>query len=199
MFTYIKKNVSGFYLELPEKLTSDLYSDLGETYEDFAQGKWVLLSNKQVAFHNEHPEASVKEVFDMALKPTPVRTLEDAKRELYEKINAYDRSQNVNGFTINKVVEAWFEPNERQGYKQSVDSAKLLGVESLSFFINDSIFSVATAQAELMLAALQLYADTCFIVTKQHRLAAAGLDTIESVDNYDYTTGYPAKLNFDIA
>lgn len=198
MYTYIKRSVAGFYLELPEMLSQDLYDNIGETYEDFMQDKWVLLSDDQIAFGNEHPNATVKEVFEMSIEPEPVRTLDDAKQEMLRKIDMYDLSENVNGFSINGKVQAWFTPIERQGYKQSVDSAKILGVESLSFFINDNIYTISTSQAELMLAALQLYADACYIATKKHRLEVEKLDSIEAVDSYEYTTDYPEKLNFNL-
>ena len=49
-----------------------------------------------------------------------------------------------------------------------------------------------------MLAAIQLYADQCFIKTKQHEAAIKALATIEDINNYDYTVGYPTKLNFTL-
>ena len=49
-----------------------------------------------------------------------------------------------------------------------------------------------------MLAQIQLYADQCFIVTKQHKAAVEALDSIEAVDNYDVTAGYPTKLTFNV-
>ena len=200
MFTYIKKNVDGFYLELAEKLPAELYSDLGETYEDFIQNKWVLLSDEQVKFHQENPNASVQEVWNMELTPVHVhvRDLADAKREMQSMIDHYDNSDNVNSFTVNGVIPAWFSVQERLNYKQSVEAAKLMNVQELSFYVGDNMLTVATEKAEQLLAALQLYADACFMVTKQHKLAVEALDSIEAVDNYDYTTGYPEKLNFEL-
>ena len=58
--------------------------------------------------------------------------------------------------------------------------------------------TVSTVKAEQMLAAIQLYADACFMVTKNHNLAVEALETMEDVDAYDFRTGYPERLNFDI-
>lgn len=52
--------------------------------------------------------------------------------------------------------------------------------------------------AEKMLAAIQLYADACFLATKQHELIINNMTEIEDVDNYDFTVGYPEKLNFNV-
>ena len=57
---------------------------------------------------------------------------------------------------------------------------------------------ISTVMAEQMLAQIQLYADSCYIVTMQHKSAVEALDTIEEVDNYDYRDGYPSRLNFNL-
>lgn len=197
-YTYIKLDINGYYIEFDEMFNPDLYDNLGLTYEDFLNSKWVLLSNEQVQFHIDNPTASVKEVWDMQLTPVPPRTLEDAKYEMICKINVYDTSDNVNGFTVNGTIEGWFTPEERSNYKSSIDSAKLLGVDNLSFFIGDNLLTLPTLAAEQMLAQLQLYADQCYIVTREHKADVEDLTTIEEVDAYPYTDGYPQKLNFTI-
>ena len=200
-YTYIKQDIKGYYIEFDEMFNPDLYNNLGETWDDFLDNKWVLLSDEQVAFHVEHPTASVKEVWDMELTPEPIyiRTLEDAKNEMIANIDAYDSSINVNGFTVNNEIEAWFTADERSNYKSSIDAAKLLGVGTLSFFINDIEMTLPTESVEYMLAQIQLYADQCYIVTKQHKLDVNALETIEEVDAYPYMDGYPKRLNFDVA
>lgn len=199
MFTYIKHSVKGFYVTFEEELNSELYDNLGTTWEDFIANKWVLLSNDQVEFRKANPSAKIHEVWTMQLDPVHVRNIEDAKNEMIGKIEQYDHSGDVNGFTINNSIEAWFTPSERSNYRSSIDAAKLLGLDSLSFYVGDVMLDIKPSIAEGMLAQIQLYADQCFIVTKQHKAAVEALQTIEEVDNYDYTAGYPSKMNFDIA
>ena len=124
------------------------------------------------------------------------RTLEQAKEEMIAKIDEYDSSDAVNGFKINGEEVGWFTPEERSNYKSSIDAAKLLGISTLTFFIGDMELTVTPTQAEYMLAQIQLYADSCYIVTKEHKITVEGLDTIEAVDAFPYTEGYPEMLNF---
>lgn len=198
-YTYIKRDIKGNYVVLNNILTSDLYSNLGETWDDYLENKWVLLTDEQISFKDSNPTAKVKEVFNMELTPIAERTLEDAKREMKNKIYEYDQSINVNGFTINNEIEAWFTVQERTNYKSSIDAAKLLGVETLSFYVGDVMFNISPAMAEQMLAQIQLYADQCFIITKQHKSMVDSLENIDDVDNYEYMNGYPTKLNFELA
>lgn len=196
-YIYIQKEVIGFYMESELQLNPALYG-VGTTWEDFIGFKYVLLSDEQVAFHVANPEASVAEVWNMELTPPHVRTLDEAKHEMIQRINEYDRSSNVNGFTINHEIEGWFTADERSNYRSSIDAAELLGVETLSLYVGDYLIQVPTQDAKQMLAQIQLYADQCYIVTKQHKIDVSFLETIEEVDAFDYTAGYPAKLDFEI-
>jgi hypothetical protein len=52
MITYIRKNIKGYYIEFPEEIDAQYWEGkIGTTYTDFLDGKWVLLSDEQVAFH----------------------------------------------------------------------------------------------------------------------------------------------------
>lgn len=199
MFTYIKHDVRGYYVELPEMLTEDLYSNLGTTWDDFVDNKWVLLSEEQVKFHQENPKAKVSEVWTMVLDPVHVRNINDAKNEMKSRIERYDDSEEVNQFIINGVITGWFTPSERSNYKSSIDAAKLVGLETLTFFVGNNMMEITPSVAEQLLAQIQLYADQCFIVTKQHKLNVDALETMEEVDAYNYKQGYPEKLNFKLA
>ena len=47
-----------------------------------------------------------------------------------------------------------------------------------------------------MLNVLEMYALECYNVTQSHIAAVKALDTIEEIESYDYTVGYPKKLSF---
>jgi hypothetical protein len=115
---------------------------------------------------------------------------------MIQKIDDYDSSENVNGFKINGQEAGWFTPEERSNYRSSIDAAKLLGVETLSLFIGDNLIEVTPTQGEYMLAQIQLYADQCFIVTKEHKIAVEALDDVEAIDAFQYTEGYPEQVDF---
>ena len=201
MVTYIKKSIAKQYVEFESPLSPEEYNNLGTTWQDYLDNKWVPLSNEQIAFHNEHPSATVKEVWDMQITPTPPRTLEQAKQEKIAQIEQYNDSDNVNEFSVVKdgvTVTDWLTPEKRSNYRNSIDAAKLVELESLSLYVGGMPVTLPAQTAEFMLAQIQLYADQCFIVTEQHKAAVEALDTIEAVDSYDYETGYPQKLTFTI-
>ena len=201
MKTYIWKIQPGYYIDFEEEIDAEYWEgQIGTTYEDFLEDKWVLLSDEQVAFHEANPNASVREVLAMELDPvyTP-DPVEEAKNAKLNELTVYDSGSNINDFTVNGEMHAWFTPEQRSNYRNSIDAAKLLGIDNLSVFIGDTLVTIPTTSAEQMLAAIQLYADQCFITTRQHKAAIEILDTIEGINNYDFTVGYPSKLNFTLS
>ena len=199
-------NHSTHFVEFSEALNPELYDNLGSTWQDYLDNKWVLLSSEQVAFREEHPTASVKEVYDMEITPAPVRTLAQAKQEKLWAIEDYDRSDAVNGFSIvmpsgeaeGTETTAWIEPEKRSNYRGSLEDCVLLGVTDIEVPIAGMLIPMTVADARIKLAQIQLYAVKCAVVTEQHKAAVNALETVEAVDAYDYMQGYPPRLTFEL-
>lgn len=195
---YLKRDIKGYYVEFPNQLNPEEYNNLGTTYEDFTNNKWVLLSEDQIKFKETNPNASIKEVLNMELivytKTENVRDLLDVKKEAI--YNIYNNEE-IKSFTINDIT-VWFDVEKRSYLKNLIDSAKLLEQEIISFYVDDLLVNIKVSEAEIMLAKIQLYINDCDIISKQHELNIDKLTTIEEVDSYDYTTGYPEKLHFEI-
>ena len=124
----------------------------------------------------------------------PIETLKEVKlKELVD----YDTSEDVNGFILNDKT-AWFDKDTRAALSTSIESASLLGETEITFVINDNEFSIDIQSAKQMLAAIQRYADKCFLVTEAHKRAIKGLSEAEAIVNYDFKTGYPTKVTFTL-
>lgn len=49
-----------------------------------------------------------------------------------------------------------------------------------------------------MLSALELYAMECYNVTASHIVKVKELEDLNRIYNYNYTKGYPKRLNFTV-
>ena len=193
---YINKDAETIYVELDTLL--DPESNLvGETWNDYRVGAWVLLTDEQLTFKNTNSNASVEEVFNMQLTPKPVRTLEQAVQEKIWQIEEYDRSGAVNSFRVNGVSD-WLTPDTRANYKNSIEAAEILGETHITFVIAGIVATSTLQDARIMLAKIQRYADRCTLVTETHKANVSSLLTIEEVDIYDYTVGYPDQEEFTL-
>lgn len=194
-YVYIKLSIAKHFVSFEQLLSSEEYNNLGETWADYVNNKWVLLSDTQVEFHENNPDASVKEVWDMELFPPHVRTLEEAKEEKIEEIEMYDKSEAVNSFTIGNF-SMWLTVNERQQIATQISSNEIIGRETMTRWFNGVSYTFPIATWKQMLVALEVYAGDALNITEQHKSSVNALDTIEAVDTYDYTTNYPEKLVF---
>ena len=111
------------------------------------------------------------------------------------KINEYDKSSQVNGVTINGMY-TWFDKATRVGLRNSTNVLKKLGNETTSLWVNNKEITIKCDQLIDMLDKLEVYALNCFDTTSKHKRNVYQLSTIEEIENYDYTSGYPEKLTF---
>lgn len=194
-YLYIKKSIAKHFVDFAEPLSAEEYNNLGETWEDYLNNKWVLLSDEQKAFYEANPNAAVKEVWDMELTPPHVRTLDEAKDEKIMEIEEYDSSEAVNSFTIGNQT-MWLTVSERQQLATQVSSSEAIGRTTMTRWYGGEDFTFSLDVWKQMLVALEIYAGDSKNVTEAHKAAVNAIETIEEVDNFDITTGYPDKLSF---
>ena len=119
--------------------------------------------------------------------------LQRAKDVKIAEIATYSDSDAVNSLTFNGM-KTWLTPDVRANYLVSLDAAELLGETDITFVVEGVQASLPIKQVRLLLAKIQRYADACYLVTERHKIAVRALQTVEEVESYDYTTGYPEKL-----
>lgn len=128
---------------------------------------------------------------------SPISKLDQAKKEVIRKIDEYDTSVNVNSFKFNGV-DVWLSKDTRVGLMNSISIEKAAGKEQSVLWFNSICVTVNCDSAIQMLSALELYALDCYNKTAEHKANVQSLSSIEEVHNYDYTQGYPSKLEFTI-
>ena len=121
--------------------------------------------------------------------------LAEAIASKINEIEAYDASDSVNGFTYGGNT-LWFDAATRASYKSSIDSAELLGETELTIPTTAGAITLPLETAKVMLAKIQRYADACYLVTQNHLATVKQKEDVESVEAYDYTVGYPSRLEF---
>lgn len=153
------------------------------------QGEPMEIDGKRV--YNPTDEQLIKAGYVQAEEP--VMTVEEAKAAKIAQIAAYSDSDAVNSLSFNGL-KTWLTPDVRANYLVSLDAAELLGETDITFVVEGVQASLPIKQVRLLLAKIQRYADACYIVTEGHKRAVRALQTVEDVESYDYTKGYPEKL-----
>lgn len=135
--------------------------------------------------------------FEPYVPPVPERTLEIAKSAKIAEITAYDASDAVNSFTLDGDI-MWINRDDRVSTMNSTTILKNAGEEETTLWYGGQKYTLPCDTLIQMLGALEIYALQCYDVTEEHKAAVNALTTIEEVDAYEYTTGYPQHLSFEV-
>ena len=132
--------------------------------------------------------------------PTPAEILERSRQEKLSALEAFDSSEEVNGFDVSIQGESfrmWIDRETRGDYKASIEAAELLGRTTVKPVFNGKEVELSVEMAKMALAQVQLYANQCFGVTQRHKAAILGLSTVEEIEGYEFD-GYPERLRFEV-
>ena len=125
---------------------------------------------------------------------TEDEVIAELKKLKNDEITKYDTSSNVNVFSLNGV-DVWLDRDTRVSLMNSTTIAKNMGQENTTLWLGTVKITVKCDQAIQLLSALEMYALSCFNKTAEHKKNVEALSTINEIVSYDYTVGYPEKLN----
>lgn len=128
-------------------------------------------------------------------EPTPEQLLEIAKANKIAELEAYDQSDAVDSFTINGNP-MWLTRDERTQIDESVSAYSAKGETQMTKYFAGVPYTFPLTAWKTMLNDLIVYASEALNVTEGHKAVISRLDTVQEVEDYDYTQGYPAKLAF---
>jgi len=175
-----------------------------KTYYKIVDGKMVFAESSIVLndmrIFNPTEEQLIEAGYQEYIPPTPqpyVPTLQDVIEEKISEINEYDTSENVNSFSINGV-EGWIDRNTRVALLHAIDVVEANGGTEYTVWFVGTPMTLPIPTIKNFLSALELYAIEAFNVTNRHILEVNQLESIEAVNAYDITAGYPTHISIEI-
>lgn len=127
--------------------------------------------------------------------PTPEELLARAKASKIAELEAYDASEEVNSFSVNGK-EMWLDAQTRQQLRISLDAMQQAGRETVTKWFDGDQYTYPIDVWYYMLSQVEVYAADALNVTESHKAAINALTSVSEVEAYDYTVGYPIKLQF---
>jgi hypothetical protein len=209
-YIYIKNNHKGKFLEFNEPFDEKLFNNVGTLWKDYEDGKWVMLSQEQIKFHEDNPTASEKEVWEMKITPKPqpinqthidgepiehedeqvkIDPIEMARQEKIKEIDAYQPSCTINGNSL------WLNKEERKELKESIKAYRQEKEETMTKWIDNNEYTFELNKWASIVCKLDVYDSKVQNNQNAHKNAIMKLDTQELIQNYDITVGYPQILN----
>ena len=121
--------------------------------------------------------------------------IEEVRKMKISEIQMFDKSADVNSFKI-EGESVWLDKSTRVGLFNSISIEKEAGKTDTVLWYDATKYVIPVSDALAMLNKIEMYALNCYNVTQSHIAAVRSLQTIEEIENYDYTVGYPVKLSF---
>lgn len=211
-YTYITKENKLTYIGLNDPLDPTCYN-IGESYEDYIAGKWVLLSEEQMLFKEEHPNATVEEVFNMKLvekvdEDIAVNELARAKSDKLEAI--YQQDSQSNKFFISVISEGkrvansefWMDKDLRNSLlnvtlpalKQNGDTTTRLWSNT----IPPTSIEVPIDWALNCIPIVEVYAKKTYDVMQGNIAKVYAAKTVDEINSIDVEGGYPPYITFEL-
>lgn len=177
-----------------EKHSPIEYGVLGDTYV-FANEQEFEETYTEMETGEEKTRTAYR--YDVVKVPNKYRTEEEVianlKEQKTDEITAYDVSSNVNVFSLNGV-DVWLDRDTRVSLMNSTTIEKSSGKTTTTLWFGSMKIEVGVDKAITLLSGLEMYALECYNKTAEHKNAVSQLTTIDEIVSYDYTQGYPAKL-----
>ena len=109
----------------------------------------------------------------------------------------YDSGPEVNSFLFdgNRV---WLSKADRVGLQNSLAIEKNAGKAETTLWFEGKPITIEIDKAIAILNAVELYALECYNVTARHKAEIEAKILKFDVDNYDFKTGYPEMLEFNL-
>ena len=212
---YINKDAKPIYVELDVLLDPES-NYIGQSWDDYQAGAWVLLSDEQIAFKEANPDATVEEVYNMQLAPDPIEPepspepdpLQEARRAKLAEIRAQDEFSNkffvsvLSGGVEVANVELWIDKDLRNSLYSITLPALLSDNETETILWSASTppqpLKVPISWAMEYLPYLEIYAKRTYDRRASNEAAVYAATTIEEIAQIDPKANYPLFLTFEL-
>lgn len=172
---------------------------------DNSNDEWVEVSNEwKLDWEESHPldtppietfnESTIDDIEEIREESDPYKY---DKERVINKLLEFDKSERVNTFTLNGV-ETWFSKDDRLGLLARINSEESVGKTITTLWYENNSILISIEKLKDMLYKLELYASKVYDRTQEHIENILSLTSFEGIQHYNYYTGYPEKLEFNI-
>ena len=216
-YTYITKRNKLIYIGLDDLLDPSC-NDIGESYLDFLAGKWVLLSEEQVLFKEEHPNATIREVLDMKIaerepEPSQAEVIEAevfnrTKDRKLDEIRAQDAKSNkffISVISEGKEVannEFWMDKDLRNSLLNVTLPALQKNGDTTTKLWSNTIpptsIEVPIDWALNCIPVVEIYAKKTYDMMQGNIAKVYAAKTVDEINSIDVESGYPPYITFEL-
>lgn len=152
-----------------------------------SEGKWLTDGTDFVTTISSYGDLSQWREVSASYKNQHTGAIVDLKATKIAEAQAYAESLKAVSF---HGSDLWLDPSTRMNYRTALQAAASLGQTEIAF----KGITATIEQALQWLDYLEVYAMQVTLTEQGHEEAIQALTTQKAVEAYDYTTGYPTKI-----
>lgn len=158
----------------------------------------IILETENGTCYNPTHEMYIENGWEEYKEPTvnsPMYTLNHIKSEISRDLKSYYDSTSVSGFYLNGKL-TWIPTQERVFFMIHLKSMVDTGLENR--LINILGGKLTVTEAIDILNKINAYVVECYSVYLEHLEKIKKMTTSYDLETYDFTTGYPTQLEFNL-
>lgn len=161
------------------------------------EGKGIYECYECTVPTNQYNKEKVQNIFAEFQSKLKASELATAKSQKITEIESYDTSPSVNGFVLNGQ-KVWLDFELRDRVYQGNERLQRIGRTDTTLWLGNQCYNLSIEQAQNIISHIEAYAKDCYNVTAAHKKAVTELQTVEEVEAYDHTQGYPEQLEMEV-
>lgn len=170
---------------------------IGIICTDQYKSKYQLYVSPNTKFDKNYIGEQDVDMRYLLIKTNNIPILKDIKKEILSLQKEYDKSAEVNSFTINGR-RAWLDKATRVGLINSITTEKNKGLTNTTLWFDKICINVDIDKAFDILNDIEMYAIACNNNTRKHLAEISNIATLEDLIAYDITADYPKQLEIEI-
>lgn len=156
-----------------------------------------MLTVATAKYDHEPTEDEIMADYNASVEAVNRMALQQAQRQKIREIDAYNTSDNVDAFLLNGEKH-WLTLDERKAAELSTKARQRLGYATTEQYFGGKFYTIPCDTLLTLLAHLEDYALSCYNNAIRQQAEVNALNTVEEVEVYDVTKGYPEMLAFNI-
>lgn len=169
-----------------------LYTKDGKIYATISS---VILNNKQIINPKEEQILAAGYEIYIPAQLTDDELLKNAIRTKIAEVTAYADKDELNSYVaLGNTIRLPLEL--RLQLRNVINSRIALGEENLTEYYEGCVYTYSLTAWDSQLDQYENYLYQVGLVAEQHKQNIKNLTSIEEVNSYDFTTGYPTQLVF---
>ena len=144
---------------------------------------------------NLQSQVELKYIVDNVNDSISDETLQIIKDLVVAQADAYGSSDSINQFSYNGL-KLWIAHETRTSLNLRLCAELESGKPDTTLHVGNIAITLPVQSAQTMLSKLEIYSSECYDVKETHKNNIQALTTVDELETYDFTTGYPNTLSF---